>query len=171
MKALTKNQGGHVTLTLQGRMDTNAANAVKDDIDRQLAALEPISRLTCDLADVDYISSSGLRVLLGLAKRCHDFEVTEAQPDVYRVFEMTSFNKIMTVRRALRRMSVEGCDVIGRGGVGVVYRIDDDTIIKVFREGTSMDEVQNEVSLSKEAFVLGMPTAISFDVVRVGSQY
>ena len=49
------------------------------------------------------------------------------------------------------------------------YRLDGDTIIKVFREGTTMDEVQKEIKLSKEAFVLGMPTPISFDVVKVPS--
>jgi len=84
---------------------------------------------------------------------------------------MTGFTKIMNVEKAMRRLSVDGCQVIGRGGVGVVYRINDDTIIKVFREGTTLTDVQTEINMAKEAFVLGMPTAISFDVVRVGNQY
>lgn len=90
---------------------------------------------------------------------------------VYEILDTTGFTKIMTVERALRQLSVEGCEVIGVGGVGTVYRLDGDTIIKVFREGTTIDEVRREITMSKEAFVLGMPTAISFDVVRVGSQY
>jgi uncharacterized protein (TIGR02172 family) len=45
--------------------------------------------------------------------------------------------------------------------------LDGDTIIKVFREGTTMENVRREITLSKEAFVLGMPTAISFDIVKV----
>ena len=57
------------------------------------------------------------------------------------------------------------------GGVGTVYRYNDDTIIKVFRDGTTIDEVRNEITMSKEAFVMGMPTAISFDIVKVGAQY
>ena len=66
---------------------------------------------------------------------------------------------------------MDGCEEIGRGGVGIVYRINDDTIIKVFREGSDIEEVRREITMAKEAFVLGMPTAISFDVVRVGNQY
>ncbi|MBQ7683372.1 MAG: phosphotransferase, partial [Bacteroidaceae bacterium] len=99
------------------------------------------------------------------------FTLTEVCPEVYQVLEMTGFTKMMTVERALRQMSVEGCEEIGRGGVGVVYRINDDTIIKVFREGSDIEEVRREITMAKEAFVLGMPTAISYDVVRVGNQY
>ena len=93
--------------------------------------------------------------------------MTGVQPQVYEVLETTGFTKIMVVERAMRQLSVEGCRLIGIGGVGKVYRLDGDTIIKVFREGTTMDEVRREITLSKEAFVLGMPTAISFDIVRV----
>lgn len=171
MKAIVENNQGNVVLRLQGRLDTAATQVVTAEIESQLASCSEVKSLTCDASDLSYISSSGLRILLGLAKRYKDFRVVEVSQEVWPVFEMTGFVKIMHIEKALRRMSVEGCQVIGRGGVGVVYRIDDDTIIKVFREGTTIEEVRLEISMAKEAFVLGMPTAISFDIVRVGSQY
>ncbi|MBO7497477.1 MAG: phosphotransferase, partial [Salinivirgaceae bacterium] len=171
MKITANNRNGQATLTIEGRMDTTATTQAAADIDSQLAACGKIDNLTCDACGLEYISSSGLRILLGLAKRYPGFRVTEVCPDVYQVLEMTGFTKIMNVEKAMRRFSVDGCQIIGRGGVGVVYRIDDDTIIKVFREGTTIDEVQTEITMAKESFVLGMPTAISFDIVRVGSQY
>ena len=171
MKAIVENNQGNVVLRLQGRLDTAATQVVTAEIESQLASCSEVKSLTCDASDLSYISSSGLRILLGLAKRYKDFCVVEVSQEVWPVFEMTGFVKIMHIEKALRRMSVEGCQVIGRGGVGVVYRIDDDTIIKVFREGTTIEEVRLEISMAKEAFVLGMPTAISFDIVRVGSQY
>ena len=171
MKAIVENNQGNVVLRLQGRLDTAATQMVTAEIESQLASCSEVKSLTCDASDLSYISSSGLRILLGLAKRYKDFRVVEVSQEVWPVFEMTGFVKIMHIEKALRRMSVEGCQVIGRGGVGVVYRIDDDTIIKVFREGTTIEEVRLEISMAKEAFVLGMPTAISFDIVRVGSQY
>ncbi|MBP5667133.1 MAG: phosphotransferase, partial [Salinivirgaceae bacterium] len=171
MKITANNRNGQATLTIEGRMDTTATTQAAADIDSQLAACGKIDTLTCDACGLEYISSSGLRILLGLAKRYLGFRVTEVCPDVYQVLEMTGFTKIMNVEKAMRRFSVDGCQIIGRGGVGVVYRIDDDTIIKVFREGTTIDEVQTEITMAKESFVLGMPTAISFDIVRVGSQY
>lgn len=171
MKAIVENNQGNVVLRLQGRLDTAATQVVTAEIESQLASCGEVKSLTCDASDLSYISSSGLRILLGLAKRYKDFRVVEVSQEVWPVFEMTGFVKIMHIEKALRRMSVEGCQVIGRGGVGVVYRIDDDTIIKVFREGTTIEEVRLEITMAKEAFVLGMPTAISFDIVRVGSQY
>ena len=166
-----RHEGDSVTLILAGRLDTATSAKASADIERALATVPVISRLTCDTGRLEYISSSGLRILLSLAKRYKDFRITEVQSLVYEVLDTTGFTKIMTVERALRQLSVEGCEVIGVGGVGTVYRLDGDTIIKVFREGTTIEEVRREITMSKEAFVMGMPTAISFDVVRVGSQY
>lgn len=171
MKAIVSKEGTHALLRLEGRLDTAASQQVSIHIDEQLASLGHVDRLVCDATGLEYISSSGLRVLLTLRKRYPDFLLKEVCSEVYEVLEMTGFTKMMTVERALRSMSVDGCEEIGRGGVGIVYRINEDTIIKVFREGTDISEVRREITMSKEAFVLGMPTAISFDVVRVGSQY
>ena len=165
------NNEGEATLTLCGRLDTAVSSQVSADINQLLATAGTIQHLTVDAGQLEYISSSGLRILLMLAKRFKQFRITEVNPEVYDVLSMTGFTKMMTVERALRQLSVEGCEVIGVGGVGTVFRLNDDTIIKVFREGTTMDEVRKEITMSKEAFVMGMPTAISFDMVRVGSQY
>jgi len=165
------NDEGEATLTLSGRLDTSVSSKVSNDIERLLATAGTIQHFTVDASHLEYISSSGLRILLMLAKRFKHYRITEVNPEVYDVLNMTGFTKMMTVERALRQLSVEGCEVIGVGGVGTVFRLDDDTIIKVFREGTTMEEVLKEITMSKEAFVMGMPTAISFDVVKVGSQY
>lgn len=166
-----RKDGDGVTLSFVGRLDTATATHASEVINQTLTTIDESTPLTCDVEQLEYLSSSGLRILLNLAKRHKNFRITEALPPVYGVLETTGFTKIMTVERALRRLSVEGCKIIGVGGVGTVYRLDGDTIIKVFREGTTLDEVRREISMSKEAFVLGMPTAISFDVVRVGAQY
>ena len=170
MTTLTNNNGQAV-LTLSGKLDTAATKEVSNEIEQLLAEAGNINSLTVDAEELEYISSSGLRILLMLAKTYADFRIINVNSDIYDVLNITGFAKIMHVERALRKVSVEGCEVIGIGGVGTVYRIDGDTIIKVFREGTTLEEVRKEINMSKEAFVMGMPTAISFDVVHVGSQY
>ena len=165
------NTEGHATLTLCGRLDTSVSSDVKAQIDQHLDHAGTISHLTLDANKLDYISSSGLRILLSLVKRFSNFKIVGVNAEVFDVLNMTGFVKLMTVERALRQVSLDGCEILGIGGVGTVYRLNDDTIIKVFREGTTMDEVRHEITMSKEAFVMGMPTAISFDVVQVGSQY
>ena len=34
--------------------------------------------------------------------------------------------------KPMREISVEGCEVLGKGGNGAVYRLDDETIVKVY---------------------------------------
>ena len=165
------NQAGAATLTLAGRLDTPAAQQMTAKMDEIISEIGDAERLTVDAEALDYISSTGLRVLLALTKRYRNLRICNVQTAVYDVFEMTGFTKIMNVERALRRLSVEGCEVIGIGGVGTVYRLNEDTIIKVFRAGTDIEDVRGEIMMAKEAFVMGMPTAISFDIVRVGEQY
>jgi len=171
MDIRTTHQNGKVTLFLKGRLDTSAAAETSAEIDRQLNEYNDINELTCNASELTYISSHGLRILLNLMKKYNKFQMVEVNPEIYQVLEVTGFTKIMPIEKALRRLSVDGCKVIGHGGVGTVYRIDDDTIIKVFRKGTTLDEVRTEITMAKETFVLGMPTAISFDIVRVGEQF
>ena len=165
------NNEGHAIITLCGRLDTSSAMQTQAEINQFLSAQSPIHSVTVNAAELEYVSSSGLRILLSLTKQYKNFKLVEVNADVYDVLNMTGFVKIMCVERALRQMSIEGCEILGVGGVGTVYRYNDDTIIKVFRDGTTIDEVRNEITMSKEAFVMGMPTAISFDIVKVGAQY
>ena len=46
-----------------------------------------------------------------------------------------------------------------------LHRIAEDTIVKVYRSFVSMDAIEKEKALSRWAFVKGLPTAISFDIV------
>ena len=170
MTTTVRTNGGDVIIAFEGRLDTATSSEANAKINSELANLESLlstGLLICDAARLEYISSSGLRILLSLVKRYKSFSVINALPQVYAVLDTTGFTKIMKVTRAMRVLSVEGCRLIGMGSVGTVYRLDGDTIIKVFREGTTIDEVRREITLSKEAFVLGMPTAISFDIVKV----
>lgn len=167
MNTTIKNLGDEVIISLAGRLDTATSPETQAKITRELSQIASIGQLTLDASQLEYISSSGLRILLLLSKQFKGFRVRNVQSQVYEVLDTTGFTKILTVERAIRLMVIDGCELIGIGGVGTVYRLNDDTIIKVFREGTTLDEVRREITMSKEAFVLGMPTAISFDIVRV----
>ncbi len=171
VKVTVKNHAGHAILSIVGRLDSSVTTAVNEEIDQLLATCGTVDQLTLDASGMTYISSSGLRIMLALAKRYHNFRITETSPAVYEIFEVTGFYKIMTIEKALRQVSIDGCEVIGRGGVGTVYRLSDDTIIKIFPESSTLKEVRKEINMAKESFVLGVPTAISYDVVKAGKQY
>lgn len=65
-----------------------------------------------------------------------------------------------------RSISVGDAKPIGSGATSDVYLIEDDTVLKVLKNGTPED-AEREILLSKWAFGKGIPTAISFDVVDV----
>ena len=73
--------------------------------------------------------------------------------------------------RKYREVSVDGCKRLGRGAKGEVYRYDDELVIKVFNQKNTYRDVEQEIAFSRKAFVLGVPTAISFGIVSVGEQY
>ena len=74
--------------------------------------------------------------------------------------------------RAMREISVEGCQVLGKGGNGAVYRLDDETIVKVyFSNRHSPERINRSRETTKRAFVHGIPTMIAFDMVKVGENY
>ncbi|MBR2523094.1 MAG: hypothetical protein IKE53_01490 [Clostridiales bacterium] len=71
----------------------------------------------------------------------------------------------------LKQLSIEGCELIGRGAHASVYRIAPDEIVKVYREDIPYERVLTEKRRAKRAFILGVPTAISFDIVKVENAY
>jgi uncharacterized protein (TIGR02172 family) len=121
-----------------------------------------------DAAGLEYISSAGLRIILAMKKRCGDktFRIINANDDVMNVFDVTGFSEIMDISKAKRKFSIENCVKIGAGACGEVYRIDDERIIKLYYPQISNDEIEREKALAKKAFVLGVPTAISYDIVE-----
>lgn len=160
-----------VVLTPKGRLD--AENAPKLDAEIK-SALErsPDSPLILDFADLEYISSAGLRVLLTASNRLgKPLTVKNVSSEVYRILDMTGFTSFLNVERRLRSISIEGCEVIGYGTTATVYRIDPDTIIKVYAAPADLEAIRNEQRRAKQALLKGIPTAISYDAVRVGDRY
>ena len=130
MRITTKNNT--LTIFLEGRIDTNNAAQTESKI---FAAVDSANGadIVIDAEKLDYISSAGLRVLMKLRKSINKpLPVINVSRDVYDIFETTGFTELLDVKRAMREVSVEGCEVIGRGFYGTVYRIDEETIVKVY---------------------------------------
>ena len=163
--------GDELTIQFFGRVDSANAPDVEAEAMKAISSEGPAS-LVLDMEDLDYISSAGLRVLLRIAKAMKSPpRIVNCCSAVYEIFEMTGFSEMFEVTRAMRRLTVSGCEVIGEGSNGVVYRLDPDTILKVYRNPDALPEINRERELARTAFVLGIPTAIPYDVVRVGEGY
>ena len=161
---------GVLTIHLSGRIDASNASEAERLISSARADA-PEAAVMIDAEKLEYISSAGLRILLRLRKEKPGLEVVNVSPEVYEVFDMTGFTEMMTVRKAYRRLSVDGCELIGKGANGAVYRYDAETIIKLYFNPDALPEIQRERELARRALVLGINTAIPYDVVRIGESY
>ena len=89
--------GSELTLSVEGRLDTTTAPQLEECLK---GSYEGLTKLTLDLATLDYISSAGLRVLLGAQKTMSkQGEMLIANPNesVNEVFEITGFTDILTI--------------------------------------------------------------------------
>ncbi len=164
-----KREDNKLTITLNGRIDSTNAAAAEAEINRVAAGFA--GTLVLNAARLAYISSAGLRVILRLKKANAATKIINASSEVYEIFDMTGFTEMMEISKAYRKLSVDGCEVIGEGANGKVYRIDADTIVKVYKNHDALEEIHNERELARKAFVMGVPTAIPYDVVQVGDLY
>lgn len=165
----TAYNGGYA-IALEGNISSVNAAEVEGAIQKLLDSgiFDP---LILDADKLQYISSAGLRVILRLVKAGRKPRMVNVSSEVYEVLEVTGFSEIMPIEKAFRKVSIEGCEVIGQGSNGIVYRLDPETIVKVYRNNNALPEMQRERDISRKAFVLGIPTAIPYDVVRVGDKF
>ena len=161
-----------MNIKLSGRIDSSTAAGVEAEISRKLAEA-PGEVPVFDASELEYVSSAGLRVLLKFRKQFgKNLDVINASSEVCDIFEVTGFNQLLNVKKKLREISIDGCEVIGGGNYSTVYRLDPETIVKVF-DKHKMDQakIESDQRISREAFLHDIPTAISYDVVRVGEYY
>ena len=85
-------------VSLEGRLDTVTA----PELEKELQALLPgLTELKLDFANLDYISSAGLRVLLSAQKVMNkqgEMTLTNVSEAVMEIFEVTGFTDILTIR-------------------------------------------------------------------------
>ena len=167
----TEQNGHRVTVYPEGRIDASNAAELQKELEA-VRAENTGCELELDAGELEFVSSAGLRVLLQLSRtQDQPLAVVNVTPAVYEILEVTGFTELLRVKKAYRKVSVDGCEVIGRGYYGTIYRIDDETIVKVYKGKDSIPMIENEIRMARKAFLSGIPTAIAYDIVRVGEDY
>ena len=86
-----------VTLTVSGRLDTQTAPELEKELDNVLTG---INELTFDMANLEYVSSAGLRVILKAQKAMNlqgSMKLTGVNDSIMEVFDITGFLDILTI--------------------------------------------------------------------------
>ena len=159
-----------IRIYLSGRIDSNNADEIKNAILPEIGS-DPAVPVVVDASELKYISSAGLRVFLQIRKAHPDMKIINTSVAIYEILEITGFTEMIDVSRKYRSVSIDNCKVIGRGACGTIYRLNKECIVKVNHHPDSLDDIKRERELAKSALVLGIPTAIAFEIVRVGDRY
>ncbi len=97
MNITKKVEGKTLTIALEGRLDTTTSPELSKELE---SSLDNIVHLVFDLEKLEYISSSGLRVLLSAQKTLNEYgrmTVKNVTEMVMEVFEITGFTDILTI--------------------------------------------------------------------------
>lgn len=97
MEIYRENLGSTLCLTISGRLDTSTAPQLETEIKN---SIDGIKKLELDFAEVDYVSSAGLRVLLSTQKimqKQGELVLKNVPDTVMEVLEITGFVDILTI--------------------------------------------------------------------------
>ncbi len=97
MEVKTIKENEKLTVEVSGRLDTLTAPEFESKVEPELAGVKD---LVIDLKDLEYISSAGLRVLMGLVKIMKDqgdMKVINPSEVVMDVFSLTGFDSILNI--------------------------------------------------------------------------
>ena len=89
--------GSKLTVALEGRLDTTTSPQLETELRN---SVDGITELIFDLADLDYISSAGLRVLLSAQKVMNkqgEMKIVNVKPEIMEIFDVTGFVDILNI--------------------------------------------------------------------------
>lgn len=162
---------GKIIISLEGRIDSNNAAQTEKEIFDVLGT-NGNKEIIFEAGKLSYISSAGLRVLLKVQKsKGRPITISNVSRDIYEIFETTGFVNLLDVKKAFRKISLADCEKIGRGGHGNVYRLDEETIVKIYHDHSTLEMIEKERMYAKNAFVNGVPSAIAYDIVETEDGY
>jgi hypothetical protein len=130
--------------------------------------------LEIDLAACSYISSAGLRLLLEIDRAFQFsgnlFRLLNVSPFIENILETTGLAQLLSFTRARREIFLQDRGMMAAGTCGECYRLDEESVMKLYYAGISADFVEREKQFAREAFILGLPTAISYEIVQCGDR-
>ena len=92
---------GVVVLSPEGRIDTRTSGAFEQAVMARALGKDAATRIVMNFSNLDYINSTGMRVLLILAKRLAGASgklvLCGMKEHILEVFRISGFNQILTI--------------------------------------------------------------------------
>ena len=99
MNIESKKQGDITIVTVNGSVDALTAAELTNALNKQIEAGN--ANMVIDLANLEFMSSAGLRTLLGAVKECRihggDLRIVSSNPGIDKILKMSGFHNIAKV--------------------------------------------------------------------------
>ena len=156
---------------LTGRIDSTNSAKVEEYFMKHLHD-NPDKEISIDATELSYISSAGLRALLKLKKKSgKDIVISNVSDEIHDILAVTGFLEMFEVNRKPKAIFLDKSEVLIRSLNGKFYKQPNDTMVKVYNKGISLDQIKRERDLSKKAMIIGVPTPIPYEICTVGDCY
>ena len=89
--------GTELTVTITGRLDTTTAPQLEKEVKLNIVG---VKKFILDFAELEYLSSAGLRVLLAVQKAMNkqgEMIIKNVNETIKEIFEVTGFIDILTI--------------------------------------------------------------------------
>lgn len=97
MDIIKTKDGGLFKIELAGRLDTTTAPEFEAVVNNEF---DGVTEVVLDFANLEYVSSAGLRVLLAAQKKMNvqgKMTVKNVNEEILEVFDITGFSDILTI--------------------------------------------------------------------------
>lgn len=87
-----------LTVSLEGRIDSVTAPELEKEL---MSATDSIRELILDFAEIDYVSSAGLRMIVALQKRMNQqgsLVILNVRPEIISILEVTGLYKLLNIQ-------------------------------------------------------------------------
>lgn len=101
MNLTDETKNGVIVFSPEGRIDTRSSSAFEQGVMSRVDSAEGQVNVVMNFTKLDYINSTGMRVLLILAKRLSGVSgklvLCEMKDHIVEVFKISGFNQILTI--------------------------------------------------------------------------
>ena len=140
---------GEIIFVLDGRIDANSSENFKNAVVSHIQE-KGAKSVIFDCENLEYVSSSGLRVFLSLKqKEKVKLKLINISDEVYDIFDVTGFSQILDISRKIHDISDSKGQLIAESNDMIMYQMDDEKIMKLYPHGTELKQVEQDLNLTK----------------------
>lgn len=152
-------------IQVEGVLDAEGAQ-------RLLAVMAPDHVYTLNFAQVPSVKYAAIRALLAARRGGLVFHIVDATRDVAQRFETTGAANFINVLRASRHVDMTDYKESGDGYTAISYfKNDGDSMMKLYYDFMPASVVEREKRVARAAFIMGIPTPMSGDIVHDGRRH